>query len=458
VPRQARFLVFLLAATLAAFGGTYAWALLPILAGAIALTLLSLACHRAPAHDNRALDIAIAVALVAIAVQLIPLPSPIRLWLSPGIVAFESALRPDAALRGTAAGPLTLDTAATARALALALATALTYRAARVIFSTGGVRLVCGALGVIGAVYGVFAIVQRALAPTRIYGLWIPQDPGAQPFGPVVNRNHFAAWLLMASAVTAGYFIARVARRTDDGRGRRTVRQMLVTMSQTSVAWTGVTWLTITITIVAAQSRSAILGLTVAAVTLVRTLANAWLPVFVGLGGLALVAVVLLGVGESTTTRAAERFAGTLAASEVSRTTIWRETIPVIEDFALTGVGAGNYGRAMLMYQRTRPYADHLGSEFHFNHAHNHYLQLLAEGGLLVTGPFVLVVALFVGVVGRRLRDDTGELRAVRLGAVAGLTGVAVQSLWEVPLTMPAAALLAATLAALATYRRSAQI
>jgi hypothetical protein len=29
---------------------------------------------------------------------------------------------------------------------------------------------------------------------------------------------------------------------------------------------------------------------------------------------------------------------------------------------------------------------------------------------------------------------------------------VAVQSLWEVPLTMPAAALLAATLAALATY------
>jgi hypothetical protein len=67
----------------------------------------------------------------------------------------------------------------------------------------------------------------------------------------------------------------------------------------------------------------------------------------------------------------------------------------------------------------------------------------------------IVVVVAFARVVGRRLRDDTSEYRAVRLGAVAGLVGIATQSLWEVPLTMPAAALLAATLAALATYQRA---
>ena len=46
-------------------------------------------------------------------------------------------------------------------------------------------------------------------------------------------------------------------------------------------------------------------------------------------------------------------------------------------DFWLTGVGAGAFQRGMLVYQE--------GSRlFFFNQAHNEYLQLLAEGGLLV--------------------------------------------------------------------------
>ena len=49
-------------------------------------------------------------------------------------------------------------------------------------------------------------------------------------------------------------------------------------------------------------------------------------------------------------------------------------------DFWLTGVGAGAFQRGMLVYQE--------GSRlFFFNHAHDEYLQLLAEGGLLVAVP-----------------------------------------------------------------------
>jgi hypothetical protein len=42
----------------------------------------------------------------------------------------------------------------------------------------------------------------------------------------------------------------------------------------------------------------------------------------------------------------------------------------------------------------------------------------------------------------------------VRAGAAAGLVGLAVQSIWEVALTMPANAVLAGVLAGFALYQR----
>ena len=60
------------------------------------------------------------------------------------------------------------------------------------------------AVAAVGTVGAVAAIVQRGVNPTRIYGLWLPMDAGARPFGPFVNRNHFATWLLMAMPLTAG--------------------------------------------------------------------------------------------------------------------------------------------------------------------------------------------------------------------------------------------------------------
>ena len=47
--------------------------------------------------------------------------------------------------------------------------------------------------------------MQAAGDPTLIYGRWRPLDPGARPFGPFVNRNHFATWVLMACPLAAGY-------------------------------------------------------------------------------------------------------------------------------------------------------------------------------------------------------------------------------------------------------------
>ena len=104
----------------------------------------------------------------------------------------------------------------------------------------------------------------------------------------------------------------------------------------------------------------------------------------------------------------------------------------------------------MAVYQRSRP-------DVIFNQAHNHYLQIAAEGGVLVGVPVVSRA----GRVRARARGTASQRIAramywIRAGAAAGLVGVALQSFWETGLTIPANAALAAVLAAIVcTGRRT---
>ena len=116
----------------------------------------------------------------------------------------------------------------------------------------------------------------------------------------------------------------------------------------------------------------------------------------------------------------------------------------MIQDFPFTGSGAGTFGRAISVYQTAEP-------GYAIDQAHNHYLQVMAEGGASLVLPTMVAAALFFLLASRTLRSDTSSHYLVRSGACAGITGVLVQSMWETGLTMPANALLFAVLAAIAT-------
>ena len=132
----------------------------------------------------------------------------------------------------------------------------------------------------------------------------------------------------------------------------------------------------------------------------------------------------------------------------VSRLGAWRDTLHIIADSPLTGTGFDTYGRAMQLYQ-TPP------RTVYFLEAHNDYLQILAEGGLLVGLPVLVAVLIFAGDVQRRFKEapKTGLTYWLRVGAVVGLVSVAVQSLVEFSLQMPGNAAFFAVLAAIALHR-----
>ena len=43
----------------------------------------------------------------------------------------------------------------------------------------------------------------------KIYGFWEPRFKLTTPFGPFVNKNHFAGWMLMALPTALGYLLAQ---------------------------------------------------------------------------------------------------------------------------------------------------------------------------------------------------------------------------------------------------------
>ena len=113
---------------------------------------------------------------------------------------------------------------------------------------------------------------------------------------------------------------------------------------------------------------------------------------------------------------------------------------------------------AMIVYQQTRVWVGSMQRWAHFNNAHSHYVQVAARRRAAARVPVALRARARCALLGRRaVRADKGEMFWVRVGAAAGLAGLAAQSIWEVALIMPANAVLAGVLGGLLLYRREAR-
>jgi O-antigen ligase len=426
----------LLAGVLVAAAGTYAWATLPL---AIAAAVLFIASGT-QVGAQRAIDIALVSVLAIIGVSLIPLPAPLVALLSPAAPALQDliTLQPHGAMR-----PLSIHPQATRDSLLTAIAAALIFWAARAILARGGVRRLAQVVAAAGFAVAVVALLQHVTAPETLFWVWRPFDPGARPYGPFINRNHFATWLVLAIALTAGVLAVRVQVRIGAKRFSGARGIAIALLSGELVPLVGALAMML-VAVVATLSRSGIVGLIAAgaagsALAAASSKRRAALTMALVLGAL----VVLVGL--STNSQGVmDRVETTVSdAGLLSRLTIWRETLAIVRDFPWTGTGAGTFADAMLQYQRT-------GRQVLFNQAHNEYLQLLAEGGIVLIVALIALGVAFVTAARQASQRDRTPLRIVRTSALAGLIGVGVQSIWETGLRTPACLMLAAVLAALA--------
>lgn len=454
---QRALLILLFAASYLLLAGGEPWTLGLLLAIAALGAAASPASTFAFRRSTRPLDVALVALLAGILIQLIPLPSGIVTRLSPHARDVTAAVR----LTQLGAPPsswttLSVNAEATATALATVALGVMSFWIARSVFSAGGgTRLFCRAIAVLGALASAMAIIQKVIAPRTVLFLVVPDARSASPFGAFVNRNHFAAWLLMVAAPVVGYSIARLnTRPSRHGQWRKSIGQIM----SSGAIFTGVAAMGMIGVLLLTLSRSALAGLGGAAI------AGWWLgrprlriertsaPELLGLVGAVILMTVLFVDVDGWASRIGHTF--DTAPSGFSRITIWRESIAIVKDFWLTGSGAGTYSDTMTLYQQTRVWVGAMQRWAHFNNAHSFYIQVASEGGLLLALP-VFGVLLATAVLGlRAVRADKGEMFWVRVGAFAGLAGVALQSVWEVALIMPANAALAGMLAGLLLYQR----
>jgi hypothetical protein len=437
----------LVAWSLLAFGGVYPWAGLPIVIGTALLALV-----RPPRLGGSpatvVLDSCLLFALAAGLLQIVPMPPALVARLSPNLAAFDAVTRVDAGLLGEASQtprPLALAPGATQYTLALAAGMLLLFWTCRTMLAQGGIRRIVRAVSWLGLLVSLEAIVQGALSPGLIYGWWRPFEAGAQPLGPIVNRNHLATWILLALPMTVGYLAAHLRSHRRDRLPRWSMPRLL-RASDPRAVWLVVSGSLMLLTLLLSQSRAAFVSLLISAavgVWLGRRRLDAWSGW--ALAGYAVVALAVVAAWANFGGLVA-RFDDLARTASGGRAVIWHDTVAVIRDFWLTGVGAGGYPAAMAAFQVSM-------RGYFFNHAHSQYLQLATEGGLMVCAPAALAAAAFLRAAGERLRGDPSAISSVRVGAIAGICGVAAQSIWETGLSTPANGVLLAVAAAMALHR-----
>ncbi|MEQ1885620.1 MAG: O-antigen ligase family protein [Bryobacteraceae bacterium] len=255
-------------------------------------------------------------------------------------------------------------------------------------------------------------------------------SPGVRVSGSYVNRNHYAGLLEMAYPLAIAWafsiWSANAHRRHREPMSLRTAIGVSITLGSATIMFFG---------IAVSQSRMGFLAAVTASATMAILYVAALRRVDGPQGGkswLAVVAIPLVLVLLFITGPLAARFALVPALGTADgRMQIARETLRVIMAYPWTGCGLGALEHALYRFRVSLP-------DVRVDYAHNDYLQVLAELGILGG---LLFVALGIWLV-RGIYISATDIRSkhffVGIGLIGSLFAIGLHSLVDFNLYIPA--------------------
>lgn len=309
------------------------------------------------------------------------------------------------------------------------------------------VRVVIG-LGLASAIFGILR--QLLQSPDSAEGFVLPYLFWGSGYGQFISQNPFAYLMEMTFPLLAGLVLGGGIRRD----------RVLIYLAIAVVVWTA---------LVLSNSRGGIVSFACQSIFLLfvslswysaRRLSREdgrqrkWLT-FAQTSMLvrALVIMLILGTliagvfwmgGDRLASKLAER--PSTAAQDldgITRKEIWRSTWQLIKQNPWTGVGFGSYFLAIPEYQRG-------AGRIKVEQAHNDYLDLAANGGVVAFALAGWFVALVILRARSSLRSRDAYRRAACFGAAAGILGVGVHSLVDFGLQLTGLAVVFAALIVIA--------
>ena len=297
--------------------------------------------------------------------------------------------------------------------LALTAFLALLYRYANTEHHLRVLVFTVLAVAVASAIFGILRHTTQ-----HETGFILPLLKPRQGFGQFINKNHFAYLMEMAFGLGLGIMLSGGIKRD----------RVMIYIALLSPIWTG---------LVLSNSRGGVLAMLAQIVVAALLLLSFQTFNVTRSVALKAILIIILGSGVLAGTfwvggdRLATNFEAattefnrdvTATRDGASRNEIWRASLKMFAAHPILGVGLGGYWIGITAHHE----ASGLMTP---QEAHNDYLELLSSAGLIGFAVGIWFVVIVVRTVRKNLSLDTGFTRAVRYGAVLGLTGVAAHSL-----------------------------
>lgn len=304
---------------------------------------------------------------------------------------------------------------------------------ARTINSRKRVRIFTLVLISAGVFQSLYGLSEYFGGTYRIF-TWINRYYAGSAFGTFVNRDHYSAFLEMIFPLSLGYFLIRANYFAL--KPGLTFRQKIAALGQENLQKSIIFILPpfiIGIGLLFSRCRSGII------IFLVTFFLTMLLLSLTGITGrrrtekrlvLAVVFLVILSAILIGIEPILERFTYG-GFFDPTRLSFYSSTFKLIGDYALTGTGLGTYIQAI------NPY---LEKDFGVivSHAHNDYLEMLAEAGIIGGGALILAGFLaFILVWKRWLKSEEPLARGIGLGSMMGIFALLFHSLTDFSLRMP---------------------
>ena len=298
-----------------------------------------------------------------------------------------------------------------------------------------------------GLALAVFGLLQYFTWNGKFFWVIELRSQPPSPFGPFVNHNHFAGFLEMITPIPVALIL------------RRAIRGELAFLYGFAAAMMG-------LAVIMSLSRGGMISLIASLMFVVafgfkpssrrpsrersgaRESSLNWPLAASRIGALAVMLFTIGAgvwwVGADSVIRRLEKGELALGATDkppgketffYSRGWIWRDTAAMIRDNWLTGVGLGAFPTAYTIYSTRDGMAP-------VSQAHNDYLQILADGGILGAVIALWFIFLVVRDTVRASRHRDPLISATALGAASGLFALMVHSLFDFNLQIPSNALL----------------
>jgi O-antigen ligase len=292
----------------------------------------------------------------------------------------------------------------------------LCFLAGQTLLRTSQARRLALVLSLYGAALAGFALLQGISPNGKLY--WVRQPRmGGWIYGPYVNHNHYAGLMEMLTPIPLVLSLTRLA----SSKVRMAAAAAAAVMAGT---------------IFLSGSRGGMLAIATELIVLaiLLTKQQRGLRTAVGIGlflAIVMSLLVWIGGGELSRRIASIGPAHTDLTSDI-RNGINHDGLRMFIKRPLLGWGLGTFP---VVYPEFRSFY----TNFFVNAAHNDYLQLLVEMGLLGLATMIWLLVVVYRTAIKKLGNWTGDIGgAVALACLLGLSGILVHSAFDFNLQIPA--------------------